>query len=78
MTNIMNCKSNAKYEYCLFNLKEDPCEMNDLSEMHPEMLQQLKSKLDYYKTTMVLPLINTTDDPLSNPKLYIMECGSLG
>ena len=45
--NITNCKSNTKYGYCLFNLKEDPCEVNDLSVMHPEILQQLKSRLDY-------------------------------
>ena len=45
-TNIANCKSNTKHGYYLFNLKEDPCEINDLSVMHPEILQQLKSRLD--------------------------------
>ena len=69
-TNITNCKSDTKYGYCLFNLKDDPCEINDLSEMHPEILQQLKSRLDYYRTTMVPPRINLTDDPLSNPKIH--------
>ena len=70
MANITNCKSNTKYGYCLFNLKEDPCEINNLSEIYPEVLQKLKSRLDYYRATMVPPLINKTNDPLSNPKLH--------
>ena len=38
--------------------------------MYPDMLQKLKSRLDYYRTTMAPPRINLTDDPLSNPKLH--------
>ena len=69
-TNIANCKSNTKYGYYLFNFKEDPCEINDLSVMHPAILQQLKSRLDQYRTAIVSPgIINITVDPLSNPKL---------
>ena len=68
--NITNCKSDTKYGYCLFNLKENPCEINDLSEIYPEVLQKLKSKLDYYRITMVPPRLNVMDDPSSNPKLH--------
>ena len=68
-TNITNCKSNMKYG-CLFNLKEDLCEINDLSAMHPEILQQLKSRLDYYRTAIGSPHINITVDLLSNPRLH--------
>lgn len=39
--------------------------------MYPGVLQKLKSRLDYYyyKTTMLSPRINLTDDTLPNLKL---------
>ena len=56
--------------YCLFNIKEDPCEFNDLSKVHPDILQALLTRLDEYKSTMVPPRNNMTIDPLANPKLH--------
>ena len=59
-----------KPNFCLFNIKEDPCEYHDLSEKHPDILQKLICKLDQYRASAVPSRLNLTVDPLCNPKLY--------
>lgn len=56
--------------FCLFNIKDDPCEYHDLSEKHPDILASLVEKLNGYRGSMVPPRNNYTADPLANPKLY--------
>lgn len=64
--NVPKCTSP---NYCLFNIKDDPCEYNDLSEKFPDILESLKEKLDSYRASQVPRRYNGTMDPLSDPKL---------
>ena len=66
--NVTHCSKS--HGYCLFNIKNDPCEFNDLSHVYPAIFQEMLNKLNDYKTTMVPPRNNKTVDPLSNPKLH--------
>jgi len=47
---------------CLFDLSVDPCEMNDLSTEHPELVQELTELLKNYTTTLV-PQLNQPLNP---------------
>ncbi|XP_057307731.1 arylsulfatase B-like isoform X1 [Hydractinia symbiolongicarpus] len=66
--NVTHCT--RKHGYCLFNIKEDPCEYHDLSKEYPDIFKQMLARLDEYRMTMVPPRNNKTVDPLSNPKLH--------
>lgn len=50
----------------LYNLKDDPTEHNDLSELFPNVVTQLKDKLDVYRKSLVEPK-KFVPDPKSNP-----------
>ena len=39
----------GKSEWELFDLKNDPAEMNDLSEIHPDQLQTMIARWENYK-----------------------------
>ena len=54
---------------CLFNIKLDPCEMNNLADKMPELTQQLISLMKKYNETAVPPL-NVPMDKLANPALH--------
>ena len=56
--------------YCLFNIDDDPCEINDLSKEFPLMFERLLNKLSVYKRSMVSPRNNMTVDPKSDPMLH--------
>ena len=56
--------------FCLFNIAQDPCEYNDLSEKFPDILQQMVVRMKYYENGMVPAKRNETNDPQANPKLY--------
>lgn len=51
----------------LFDLEKDPCELNNLADSEPEILQQLMEKLANYSATQATPL-NRPDDPRSYPE----------
>ena len=53
----------------LFNIREDPEERNDLSEVFPDMVSFLMKKLTEYNATAV-PVRYPDPDPASNPELY--------
>ncbi|KAL1485818.1 hypothetical protein MTO96_031728, partial [Rhipicephalus appendiculatus] len=54
---------------CLFDLREDPCEYNDVSSERPELVKSLLAKLRRYEDASVPPA-NIPHDPLSDPGLY--------
>ncbi|CAN7989942.1 unnamed protein product [Ixodes pacificus] len=54
---------------CLFDLSKDPCEYNDVSGQHPEVVERLLKNLAGYEATALKPA-NLPDDPRSNPGLH--------
>ena len=56
-------------KYCLFHLKSDPCEYNDLSEKYATLLKMLKTRLEQYRSGMV-PTRKLPGDKASNPKYH--------
>ena len=53
----------------LFNITADPNEQTDLSEQHPEVVQQLLERLVFHLSTAVPP-VSPCPDPRANPKLH--------
>ena len=51
---------------CLYNIRSDPCEYNDLSKVYPNIVRNLWKKILNYNKTSVLPL-NKPIDPKANP-----------
>ena len=74
-TTVVNCgpkpdnATNCKVKHCLFNLKNDPCEYNDVSSQYPEIYQQMKNKLEDYKRRMV-PSRKQPADKMADPRLH--------
>lgn len=62
-----NCKPTKAP--CLYNIREDPCEYNNIADSHPEMLKFLLQRLAFYNATQVPPA-NKPADPKANPKYY--------
>lgn len=54
---------------CLFDIRKDPCEFDNLAARRPELVRELLDLLHWYNSTAVPPL-NTPADPLSNPKFW--------
>lgn len=54
---------------CLFDIVQDPCELNNLASNEPATVEQLVNLLDRFNATAVAPL-NRPPDPLSNPKYW--------
>lgn len=54
---------------CLFNVKEDPCEYNNLASKFPVILKRLEEALTQYNKTAVKPN-NKPWDPKANPKYW--------
>ena len=48
---------------CLFDVSVDPCEMNDLSAEHPELVQELTELFKNYTTSLV-PQLNQHYSPV--------------
>lgn len=56
--------------FCLFNIVDDPCEVNDLSDIRPDVLNVLLQKLKLFNTTVV-PISNIYEpDPRAHPKYW--------
>jgi arylsulfatase B len=60
--------------WCLFNLREDPCEYHDVSRTNPAILQSLVEKLEEFQATAVL------DEGVYDclPALVTLEVGEQG
>jgi arylsulfatase B len=54
---------------CLFNVRSDPCELDNLSDKYPVLVAALQELLRQYNATVVRPL-NKAADPRSNPKYW--------
>ena len=53
---------------CLFNMRKDPCEYNDLSQVKSTIFEELKAKLENYKKEMVPARYKHDEDPNANPR----------
>ncbi|KAI4462491.1 arylsulfatase [Holotrichia oblita] len=51
---------------CLFNLKDDPCELVNVAKDNPLMMNVFKSALNDFRKTAIAP-INVPRDPKANP-----------
>lgn len=56
-------------QYCLFNIRRDPCEFYDVSEKYPFQLRKMKDALWQYTRYMV-PSLHKPTDPNCNPLYY--------
>ena len=54
---------------CLFDLTRDPCELENLADRYPAMLNYLQEKIRMYNTTAALNVYKTID-PKANPDLW--------
>ena len=52
---------------CLFDITLDPCEKNDVSKKHPEIVLKMKKIINELQKT-AMPPSNGVRDPLANPK----------
>eukprot|EP00041_Stephanoeca_diplocostata_P029466 m.870442 g.870442 ORF g.870442 m.870442 type:complete len:534 (-) comp23566_c0_seq8:1823-3424(-) len=43
-------------QYCLFNITADPCEYHDLAKTHPDVVQELLTRLKAFQATTVPPV----------------------
>ena len=50
----------------LFNIANDPNERNELSQSHPDIVQQLKERIEFYNSTHIVQM-DPPIDPRSNP-----------
>ena len=50
----------------LFNITADPNERNNVADQHPDVVKQLKERIDYYNATHIEQL-DPPYDPSSNP-----------
>uniref|UniRef100_A0A1B0DGW4 Sulfatase N-terminal domain-containing protein n=1 Tax=Phlebotomus papatasi TaxID=29031 RepID=A0A1B0DGW4_PHLPP len=53
---------------CLFNLKKDPCELNNLANIHPLRMKYMKKRVNDFQAT-ALPPGNLPGDPNADPAL---------
>ncbi|CAB3235666.1 unnamed protein product [Arctia plantaginis] len=64
---IISCKPLKKP--CIYDIKEDPCERQNLAEQFPDVLQRMLTELDKVNKTAVLP--NNKDiEPRADPKYW--------
>ncbi|GFG35010.1 hypothetical protein Cfor_01113 [Coptotermes formosanus] len=54
---------------CLFNIRNDPCEQNNLADMYPETLQLLEVSINEINATAVPPS-NLAWDPRADPRFW--------
>ncbi|XP_065914604.1 arylsulfatase B-like [Dysidea avara] len=53
----------------LFNIEDDPNERNNVADQHPEMVKQLKERIEFYNSTHIEQL-HPGLDPKSNPAKF--------
>ena len=54
---------------CLFNIKADPCETNNVSVEHPKLVKVMRDKLEDFQKTAMKPS-NEPFDPEADPKYW--------
>lgn len=57
-------KNECADQYCLFNVTADPCEVHNLADQHPEVVKQLKARLQPFQATSVPPTQPVGCDPV--------------
>lgn len=57
------------YNVLIFFLILDPCEYKDVSHLYPDVVQELKERLNYYRST-ALPVVYPMIDPKADPKHF--------
>ncbi|CAK1598761.1 unnamed protein product [Parnassius mnemosyne] len=62
------CNSD-KNKICLFNIKEDPCEMQDLAENYPDVVQKMLDRLKI-ELNRTIPRKTPVSDPRASPLLH--------
>lgn len=70
-----NCDPREKV--CLYNIDDDPCELNDLSKENPEMLRELLSRLAVINATAIPPA-NLPVDEKGDPKYWAYTFTNFG
>ncbi|XP_067013842.2 arylsulfatase B [Anabrus simplex] len=65
----VNLGTPACPELCLFDVHSDPCEIHNVAKKHPNLVQQLQTRISYFQTQLV-PQTNTPVDPRSNPVYF--------
>lgn len=57
--------------FCLFDLERDPCEYDNLAQIHPDFVEELLEMIQWYNSYAVPPLYPITPkDPNANPKYW--------
>ncbi|XP_030845444.1 arylsulfatase I isoform X1 [Strongylocentrotus purpuratus] len=62
-----NC--NPYKKPCLFNIRHDPCEFNNIANWNQDIVELLLTRIEEYRATMV-PIRNKEPDPRSYPKYH--------
>lgn len=65
--NSIEC--NSQKSPCLYNIRSDPCEYNNVAPTMQSKVDELMKRLQDYRATAVQPR-NKPTDPQSNPKLH--------
>ncbi|KAJ0178805.1 hypothetical protein K1T71_005580 [Dendrolimus kikuchii] len=55
---------------CLFNIKNDPCEIEDLTKTYPEVVDRMWNRLREEITKKISRVVPLFRDPRSEPKLF--------
>lgn len=60
---------NIEASICLFNIKQDPCEQNNVAFKFSNIVKLMDNTLEVYQSTQV-PRLNKPKDPRSDPKYF--------
>ncbi len=73
---MVNCPQNgprnacqASSQVCLFNIRKDPCERNNVVFQFPDVVKIMERTLEMYKATEI-PRGNKPIDPRADPKFF--------
>lgn len=59
----------SKKSPCLFNIKEDPCETNNILTNNKKIVREIERKLVAFRRTMIPPR-NKRTESIANPRFY--------
>ncbi|XP_023227347.1 arylsulfatase B-like [Centruroides sculpturatus] len=65
--NNSNCDPNLAP--CLFDILEDPCELENIANLQPKVVEYMLKRLNFWKKSEVPP-VNQTIDPNADPALH--------
>ncbi|XP_067129371.1 arylsulfatase B-like [Centruroides vittatus] len=65
--NNSNCDPNLAP--CLFDILQDPCELENIANEQPKMLEYMLKRLEKWKSSQI-PTINQNIDPFADPALH--------